>query len=515
MAENNLNTRIQLLYDTYTNWSTKNPKLKKGEMVQVEVPAAVGDVTQVPSILIKTGDGEHNFNDLPWTSGLAADVYDWAKAKEAPKSAWYVTVTQTSSDEVSTTADKTPQEVLAAYQAGYAVYARANFVGQTYPYILSLIAAQGSTSGDDDIFLIFSTIGQQNKNTPAATVIATYMSGVWNVWVTNLAKTTDIPDAYILPFASPEQLGGVKPVAKTDVMTQKVGVDANGYLYTEPGAWYVTVNSAADPITADKTPEAIYAAYKAGYSVYATLKLAGDRESGAAIPLQTAQKVQDDGTTAYFLLFGFCIQESAAGAVLLEQLGYLGSGWQVWETTLVKMDDVPPTLPNPNALTIKVGDTTTTYDGSAAKTVEVPTKTSELTNDNNFITSSYVDTKVASLVDSAPETLDTLKELSAALGDDPNFATTISNQIGNKADKAQVLNITLAPASWTTSGNEFKYTYSNTSLRALVSPIITCTSNTSEYKYITDAEATANTGITFTAKTKPTNNIVLQIIDLG
>lgn len=115
MAENNLNTRIQLLYDTYTNWSTKNPKLKKGEMVQVEVPAAVGDVTQVPSILIKTGDGEHNFNDLPWTSGLAADVYDWAKAKEAPKSAWYVTVTQTSSDEVSTTADKTPQEVLAAY----------------------------------------------------------------------------------------------------------------------------------------------------------------------------------------------------------------------------------------------------------------------------------------------------------------------------------------------------------------------------------------------------------------
>jgi hypothetical protein len=44
----------------------------------------------------------------------------------------------------------------------------------------------------------------------------------------------------------------------------------------------------------------------------------------------------------------------------------------------------------------------------------------------------YVDTAVASLVDTAPSTLDTLNELAAALGDDPNFATTVSNQIGTK-----------------------------------------------------------------------------------
>ena len=40
----------------------------------------------------------------------------------------------------------------------------------------------------------------------------------------------------------------------------------------------------------------------------------------------------------------------------------------------------------------------------------------------------------AAIVDSAPETLDTLNELAAALGDDPNFATTIATQIGNKQD---------------------------------------------------------------------------------
>lgn len=53
---------------------------------------------------------------------------------------------------------------------------------------------------------------------------------------------------------------------------------------------------------------------------------------------------------------------------------------------------------------------------------------------------SYVDTTVSNLVDSAPAALDTLNELSAALGDDDNFATTISNQIGTKADKSVTIN---------------------------------------------------------------------------
>jgi hypothetical protein len=37
---------------------------------------------------------------------------------------------------------------------------------------------------------------------------------------------------------------------------------------------------------------------------------------------------------------------------------------------------------------------------------------------------------IASIIDEAPETLDTLNELAAALGDDPNFATTIASQLG-------------------------------------------------------------------------------------
>ena len=54
-------------------------------------------------------------------------------------------------------------------------------------------------------------------------------------------------------------------------------------------------------------------------------------------------------------------------------------------------------------------------------------------------TKAQVDKKVSNLVNSAPETLDTLNELANALGNDPNFATTITTQIGTKANDSDVV----------------------------------------------------------------------------
>lgn len=51
-------------------------------------------------------------------------------------------------------------------------------------------------------------------------------------------------------------------------------------------------------------------------------------------------------------------------------------------------------------------------------------------------TDSEIDTRVAAIVDSAPGVLDTLNELAAALGDDPNFATTMTNALALKAPLA-------------------------------------------------------------------------------
>ena len=49
-----------------------------------------------------------------------------------------------------------------------------------------------------------------------------------------------------------------------------------------------------------------------------------------------------------------------------------------------------------------------------------------------YATKVYVDNQISSLIEAAPSTLDTLNELAAALGDDPNFATTITNLIAEK-----------------------------------------------------------------------------------
>lgn len=65
----------------------------------------------------------------------------------------------------------------------------------------------------------------------------------------------------------------------------------------------------------------------------------------------------------------------------------------------------------------------------------VPTANSG-TNTNQIASTAFVRTEISNLVDSAPSTLDTLNELAQALGDDPNFATTISNSLANKVSKS-------------------------------------------------------------------------------
>ena len=54
---------------------------------------------------------------------------------------------------------------------------------------------------------------------------------------------------------------------------------------------------------------------------------------------------------------------------------------------------------------------------------------------NNKLDESQVSQMITAVIDSAPETLNTLNELAAALGDDPNFATTVTTEIGKKVDK--------------------------------------------------------------------------------
>lgn len=84
MPNTTFQTRIQLKYDTYANWSTNNPILKAGEMAIATVAAGEQELTNLPNIVLKVGDGTSHYNDLKFVSALAADVHEWAKAKTKP-----------------------------------------------------------------------------------------------------------------------------------------------------------------------------------------------------------------------------------------------------------------------------------------------------------------------------------------------------------------------------------------------------------------------------------------------
>jgi hypothetical protein len=87
MAIKELQTRIALKYDSYTAWTSapgKDLVLLKGEIGICEIPSdftANGDSRVMPTVLFKVGNGTSTFENLPWASAKAADVYGWAKSE--------------------------------------------------------------------------------------------------------------------------------------------------------------------------------------------------------------------------------------------------------------------------------------------------------------------------------------------------------------------------------------------------------------------------------------------------
>lgn len=71
-------------------------------------------------------------------------------------------------------------------------------------------------------------------------------------------------------------------------------------------------------------------------------------------------------------------------------------------------------------------------------TPTAPTQTAG-NNTTRIATTAFVSAAIAALVDGAPGTIDTLNELAAALGDDPNFATTITTSLAGKLTAASNL----------------------------------------------------------------------------
>ena len=76
------------------------------------------------------------------------------------------------------------------------------------------------------------------------------------------------------------------------------------------------------------------------------------------------------------------------------------------------------------------------------------------TNNTQIASTAFVMAAIAALVDSSPDALNTLNELAAALGNDPNFATTMTNALAGKQPKDATLT---ALAGLATAANKFPY----------------------------------------------------------
>lgn len=170
---------------------------------------------------------------------------------------------------------------------------------------------------------------------------------------------------------------GFTPIGADDVPVKSV----NGATGKVKGTFYVTVTQGSDDnVTADKTAAEVYAAYEAGYAVYAIVP---SEELGAvALPLAIAF---DDGTDKTMLFATTLFQDVGESPTCLVVFCISGA-WLTQSMQLAKKAEIPtiPTaLKNPNALNIKIGDTTTSYDGSAAKTVEIPKGVPAVTDTDN------------------------------------------------------------------------------------------------------------------------------------
>ena len=151
----------------------------------------------------------------------------------------------------------------------------------------------------------------------------------------------------------------------------------NGATGDVKSTFYVTVTQGDNyTATANKTAEEVYAAYAAGYAVYALLTLNPDLGYPLMLPMAAGSKDSSQVVLAFVTLTEFRVV----------YVQYSGSAWFAADAMLAYSDDIPTIpeyLPNPNALNIKIGDTTTSYDGSAAKTVEIPKSVPSVTTADN------------------------------------------------------------------------------------------------------------------------------------
>ena len=146
--------------------------------------------------------------------------------------------------------------------------------------------------------------------------------------------------------------------------------------------------------------------------------------------------------------------------------------------------------------------------------------------------STQISTAIAGLVDSSPDALNTLNELAAALGDDPNFATTVANQIGTKANASDLTShtsnksnphgVSLSQLGVTATAAELNILDGVTATAAELNKLDGVTATTAELNYVDGVTSNIQTQLNAKVPTSRTvngkalsANITLSASDVG
>lgn len=223
------------------------------------------------------------------------------------KTSWYFDVTGSVASPATT---QTVAQIVAAQEAGFAPICSATFSDfQGLPATLPALLIS-------DMVCVFGGIGSTGGDTFYLTVM---IDGAGTL----TAKTGSV----VVQAADIQKALGYKPIGADDVPVKKV----NGATGDVKSTFYVTITSAEDEsISADKSLREIYAAYEAGYTVYA--KIASSPQ--IILPLTIAVHSGND----YAVVFNGAV---TFGDTTEYAISNEGSGWTIYAKDIAFKDNIP------------------------------------------------------------------------------------------------------------------------------------------------------------------------------
>lgn len=446
MADKNLLTRISLKIDTWANWSNEsvagqgaNLVLKRGEVgfVQIgnDVPPITGTdgtalITNPNTVMFKVGDGVTAFKNLNWSSALAADVYDWAKK---PQDEFETYIKQLISDAITsggvnlsnyvktTDFDSYKTEVTSAIstaKSGAETTAKNYTDGQVTTLTNGVIKTAQETA---------DAAATAAANAKSAADAAQSSADTANDAISKLNGTTDATSVTkkiteAVGAAKTELKGTSKDTAESETIAGAKKY-ADSAVATAKSALTNTINGVSAVANQNKTDIAALTTTVANNKTAAetaTSKVASDLSAEIQ-----ARKDADATLLGTADTSGNTIMSAKADAAAAKQAA----------------DDAQADADTANtAISVLNGTGAGSVSKAVndAKTALIGTASDKEDADTIKGAKAYADKKVADLVGTAPEALDTIQELAAALDDNADIVDTLETAIGKKADTTAV-----------------------------------------------------------------------------